>query len=248
MPDDTIGLEPETAPADQPSATDALPASEGVIPPKPKKEETPSSDDVSDLMPDGTSKSKDVHIPYKKFEELNERTKILEQLSPLLTRIQKEPELVERLMKGEDRESIETRLAAIENERKTEKRQTVEATLKAAVKTWPDFRTLWPQMQPLVAALDQQGIPYVEAVERSYFAVNPEAAKEEARLTAQAVMNRQGVVTPGMASSPKPPQPEKPPVYAPTEADLSFARAVGIDPKLYEKHGDWIKAKGLDTI
>ena len=250
MDENTDGLTKETeTPENQPTPETTPPASESVITPE-KEPDTPPSDDVSDLLADGTPKDKDVRIPYKKFEEMNERTKILEQLSPLIVRIQKEPELVERLMKGEDRNSIEARLAAIEEERRTQKRQVMESTLKVAVRTWSDFREKWNQIQPLVVALEHQGIEYPEAVERSYFAINPEAAKEEARLTAQIIANRYGVVTAPSGTSARPPLPQekKQLVYTMSEDDTTFARSAGIKPELYEKHADWIKQKGLDQL
>src|SRR3990167_8389554 len=69
---------------------------------------------VDELLADGTSDKKEVRIPYKKFQETNEKAKLFEQFSPLLSKLQENPELIDKVMKGESKDSLEAKVARLE--------------------------------------------------------------------------------------------------------------------------------------
>lgn len=242
--DDTKKAETKTA---LDSATQALADAQ-------KAKQELEGDDVDDLLDehgkprvlaDGTPADKEVKLPFEKFQELNEKGKLFEQFAPLLAQIQKDPELIKKLMGGDDpNKPIEARLRVIEEQFIADKRAVVKSTIQNAVKTWPDFRAKWKDIQPILTGLEASGVPYADAVQRAYFAVNPDAIKQKERLVetenARDAERRRGSMSPpggGGGPSAEPEEDE----YELNDADKEFARIAGIDPKLYTKHKSYLE-------
>lgn len=198
-------------------------------------------------LADGTSPKKNVQVPFDKFQDLNEKSKLLEQFGPLLAKLQKDPTLVEKLMKADDpNASIADRLAALELREANAKKQTIKDVITKAITIWPDFRNKWAEIKPLVTGMEASGIPYEDAVQRAYFAVNPDAVRNQERLVqveqARARENNRGKGSMGGGNGGTPiVHTGGDEEYTMSEADAEFARKAGIDPGLYQKHAGWIE-------
>lgn len=196
---------------------------------------------------DGTPADKKISISKDKFDDLNEKAKLLDQFSPVLAKLQKDPELVKRLMAGDDPSlSVPDRLAALEKRDRDEKRAEVTKVINAAIRTWSDFKEKWGQIKPILTGLEAQGVDYAEAVQRAYFAVNPEAAAANKRITdqlqARQVENKRGSQRMNTGGGgPKGPGTGEEDAYELNAEDQDFARATGLDPKLYGKHAEHIR-------
>lgn len=216
-------------------------ASEGVTTPEPEPEVT--DDEVQQMLADGTPASKEIRVPYEKFQEKNEKAKLYDSFAPLLAKLNEKPELLDQLSVGE--KPIEEQVRELQEERLKDKRTQMETTIRQAISRWSDFREKWQQVQPLVAGLERQGVPYAEAVERAYFAVNPDALAKTERLKANDVSNSAGVFRSTKSYTPQV-QRQDEEEYRLSDADRDFARQMGIDPKLYTKHRGYIsKFDGL---
>ena len=197
------------------------------------------------------SKSKDSGVPTRnfsitkeKFEDLNEKAKLFDQFSPVLAKLQKDPKLIEKLMAGDDpNQSLDARLRALEQREQSAKQAEVRTTIQKAVSTWPDFRERWEEIKPILTGLEASGISYADAVQRAYFAVNPDAAKGDKRLIEQARnAERQRGAMGGFGGGGGPiVHREQDGEYLMNDADKQFAQKAGVDPKLYSKHADHIK-------
>lgn len=200
--------------------------------------ENSEDEDVSDLLSDGTSTDKKVTVNYKKFQELNESKKLLDQFSPLLAKLQNKPEVVEELLNAKSGETVEERVIRLEKELTAQKRKESETVLREYIKAYPNFRESWTSMKPIISSLEKQGLDYREAVRRAYLAINPEAMEaERKRLQNESnneVNKRLGTTSSSSSASKR--------VYDDSDdldisdSDLQFAKAAGIDPKLYKKH------------
>lgn len=196
----------------------------------------------SGKLKDGTPADKDITISRAKFQDLNEQAKLLDQFAPVLAKLQKDPALVEKLMKGDDpSQSLSDRLKALEDRERNAKRTEVTTVIKSATTAWPDFSKHWDGIKPILAGLEASGIPYAEAVQRAYFAVNPDALKEGKRIVelqqARNVANRNGEMGPHGGGNGGPIiNQQNTDEFLLSDADKTFAQAAGIDPKLYSKH------------
>lgn len=209
-----------------------------------------SADDLADellgkdgKLADGTDPKKKIEVPFDKFQDLNEKAKLLEQFGPVLAKLQKDPKLVEKLMKGDDpNASIADRLAALEEREIANKKGEIKDVITKAIKLWPDFRAKWEDIKPLVAGMEAAGVKYEDAVQRAYFAVNPDAVKKQERLVqveqARQQENARGKGSMGGGGGPIVHNDGDD--YQLSEADAEFARATGLDPKLYAKHAAFI--------
>ena len=206
---------------------------------------------AEELLADSTSKKKIVPIPYERFVELNEKAKLMDQMGPLMSRLQQNPEVLDKINVPSP-ESVEARLAHLEEEQRVKKQVETRTVVEQAVKTWgEDFTKRFKgDIQPLVAALEKQGISYADAVQRAYFAVNPEAAQKETRLVeegeARVQQNRMGRLS-SSGGVMKPVKQEQQNVVL-SDIDRDFAQKAGIDPSLYSKHMDWMRSKGFDKL
>lgn len=197
-------------------------------------------------LSDGSDADKKIEIAHDKFTELNEQAKLFQQFAPVLARLQKNPDLAKKLMEGDDpNKSLEDRIAAIEEKERTAKTTEVKEVITKAVATWgADFKGHWDSVKALLPGLEASGLPYAEAVQRAYFAVNPEAAKGDKRLLDAQARNKEGKrgqFAPAGGGHAPIAHRDQEPEYAMNEADAEFARVAGIDPALYAKHARHIE-------
>lgn len=190
---------------------------------------------------DGTPSDKDIRVNKEKFDDLNEKAKLLDQFAPILAKLQKDPELAKKLMAGDDpNASIQERLKALEDREKAVKTEEVTTVITSALKTWPEFRKHWDAVKSILPGLEAQGVPYADAVQRAYFAVNPEAAVAGKKIVqigeARRRENDRGRMSAPGGGGPRVHATQEEDGYQLSEADLAFARATGLDPKLYAKH------------
>ena len=204
-----------------------------------EKVEEPSKDEqVEEMLADGTPAQKKITIKKEKYDELAEKSELYEKFTPLLSKLNENPEVVEKIMGGEGKETIEERVKRIEDKDKENKRIELRNSLSRAVDVWPDFRNHWNQIQPIMASLEKQGVSISEAIQRAYYAVNPDAAAKEQRLVQegqnQEAQNKLGINSSSAGSASKT-------VHQDTEIQVSdedreFARLAGIPLELYKKH------------
>jgi hypothetical protein len=195
---------------------------------------------AEDLLADGTSRRKKVTIPFDKFEENNEKAKLYDAFAPLLSKLNQNPDAVDQLLHSETNESLEERLARLEEQTKEKQRMEIKAVVTDALQTWPDFKNHWESVRPIAENLEKQGISYREAIQRAYFAVNPDAVDHDKRLlqqyTVQQIQNQRGTMQAGSGQAK---------VVSNDESDISavdkeFAQKAGIPLDLYKKHKDFI--------
>lgn len=196
-----------------------------------------------DKLKDGTDKDKKIEVTKVKFDELNEQAKLFGQFAPILAKLQKDPALAKKLMEGDDpAQSLQDRLTALEDRDKADKRTEVTRVIQLAMKTFPDFKQHWESVKALLPGLEKAGVSYADSIERAYFAVNPKAASEGKRISARERENERGSMrSPGGGGPVHHRNQEDEGAYAMNEADEEFARATGVDPKLYAKHAEHIK-------
>lgn len=195
-------------------------------------------------LADGTDPKKKIEVPKDKFDDLNEKAKLLEQFAPLLAKLKADPTLVDKLMAGDNPDlSIQQRLDKLEAGIAAEKRNEVKSVITKAIQTWPDFKDNWEAIKPILSGLEASGIPYTEAVQRAYFAVRPDAIKENKRLVesaaAREIEKQRGKGSMGGGSGPIEGDTSGD-EYELNEQDKEFAAKTGLDPKLYSKHAEFI--------
>lgn len=205
---------------------------------------------IDEILADGTPKDKDFKIKKEKYDELNEKSKLYDSFAPLLSRLNKNPELVDKILGNQEGETIENRLARLEDEKRTQRTVETRSVLKEAQRVWPDVLSRWSEMRAIVDGLEKQGVPYKNAVQRAYFAINPEAAKQEEKLVSyeQAVTarNQLGVFSSSSGAT-KVVRNDTSKYDVPPE-DIEFGKKIGVSPELYQRHWDYIKRKGLDSL
>lgn len=199
---------------------------------------------VEELLSDKTSPKKEVKIRYDKFTEINEKSKLYDSFSPLLAKMKDDPEAAKKLLGIEgEKETIEKRVARLEEEIRDGQRKELKSALMEAISLWPDIKEKWNELRPIVTALEKQGISSRNAIQRAYFAIHPDAAKKEERLVqeqiAREVLNRQGAFASPRSYSRV--VQERDEEVTLSDADIEFARAMNIDLKLYKKHSEWVK-------
>lgn len=205
-----------------------------------------AEDEAARILADGTDPKKEIKVPLDKFKNLSEQAKLFEQFGPVLAKLKENPTLLEKLMAGDDpSKGVEERLKALEARETAAKQAEVKSVITRAIATWSDFSKHWDSIKPIVAALEQQGISYADAVQRAYFSVNPDATKQKERLVNQeqardAERRRGAMGAIGGGSGGPIVRDAAPDEYQLTDQDREFAAKAGIDPKLYSKHADWI--------
>lgn len=236
-------------------STDDKPASEEGETPLKKEEETPEevpeeeelSDDekVAEMLKDGTPADKEIRVKKSKYDQNADKAKLYDAFAPVLDRLQKNPDILDKLVKDEDGETVEARIKRLEQSKVEDKRKETEIVLRNAITVWPDFNKFWSQVRPIADSLEKQGTSYTEAIQRAYFAVNPNAASQENRLIEQAqqMQNAQGTFVSSMGATKV--VREKGDSYPMSEEDKETARAMGIKPELYAKHADHLKGLGI---
>lgn len=197
-----------------------------------------TGEEVEEMLADGTQAKKVVTIPYDKFKEVNEESKLYKKFQPLLAKLK--PDQVEKILELKDDETVEQRITRLEEELKGKRRGELKSALMDAIDLWgKDFKNRWQDISPIVSSLEKQGIEIKDAIQRAYFAVNPEVLKDK-KLVEQAkiVQNNQGKVSSGGGFSKNTQQIEE--LDLPAE-DMEVAKLLNIDPNLYKKHWDKVK-------
>ena len=200
--------------------------------------------DVEEMLSDGTPKDKVVSIPKDKFDTVNEESKLFKQFEPLLAKLAKNPDVVEKLLDIKDpNEDLATKVARLEADIASKKQQEVKTVLTAALQEWPELKGRWNEVRPIIEGLEKQGYGYADSLERAWFAVNPEAAKKEQKFFIREVEKNMGVFSSGGGGASKPPAVHKEVKseenYAFNDADEEFIRLMGWGEKeraLYQKH------------
>ena len=205
---------------------------------------------VDSMLADGTSPRKTVTIPKDKFDTQNEKSKLYDKMAPLMAKLADNPEVVDKLLGNQD-ETLESRMARLEDDTRSKKRGEMKQVITEAVSTWEDFQDHWESIKPIVASLEKQGLGYRDAVQRAYFAVNPEAVANATRIVdlagAREAENERGKQGPSGGFRPVVRHNEGDDVRSfMSDADVDFAKKMGIDPQLYKKHSEFIsKFKNL---
>jgi hypothetical protein len=193
------------------------------------------------LLADGTRKDKSIVVKKDKFDEKNDKAKVYDALAPVIDKLIDRPDIVEKLM-GKQDGSVEDRVAELERERKDQKQAEMRSALSKAIRAFPDLKDHWNDMEPIVDSLVKKGIPYAEAITRSYIATNPDAARAEEGKVAIEALNREGSFLGGGA--PPRVQKQKPSVTL-SEDQKKVAKALGYTEEkwaeLLEKHKPWIE-------
>ena len=195
---------------------------------------------IEELLANGTPAKKEVRIPYEKYREKDEKSKLFDQFSPILLKLKERPEVVDDLLQGKPLEPWQERVERIEEELNLRKQSEMKSALSDALKVWPNLKEQWGELRPMVEILTQGGISYREALRRSFIAVNPESAGEAEKLAGEAEAGRQGVFSSsaGVGKKVAAPQVQR---YQMSPDDEAFAKMAGIDPALYEKYAEDIK-------
>ena len=209
-------------------------------------EEEPSSEDqVKEMLKDGTPVDKDIIVKKDKYDENADKAKLYDGFAPILKKLQDNPDILDKLTTDEDGETIEGRMDRLEQDRRDDKRKETERVLKNAITVWPQFRKSWTEVKPIADSLEKQGVSYEEAIQRAYFAINPEEAEQSGRLVEKAtqIQNKEGTFSSTQGSSKV--IHENKGSYELTAGDKEIARILGNDEKLYQKHADLLKALNL---
>lgn len=192
---------------------------------------------------------KRILVDKDRFNERNDKAKLFETHAPLLEKVLKDPELVERLLEQEQGSNVEDRLARLEEERKAEKRSEIRGAVSEALSRWPEFEKSWSDIQPLADSLSKK-YSYKEALNRAYLAIHPEAAQAEAERIASEAGNKAGTFSMGGSYSPNPSKIN--PQTKLTDADKRNAKALGKTEQEYakvlDKWADYGKEHGWDKV
>lgn len=211
---------------------------EGGTPQEEAKPEEDAGKQADDLLKDGTPADKDIRVKKSKYDELVQKAEMFEASAPLLGKLSQKPEVVKEVMQGE--QNVEDRLAQLEEQSKAKERAELKQVVTSAIQLWPDFRAKWAEIQPLFRSLEKSGLSKADALQRAYFAVNPEAVKSESRLIAQKTENLSGVnFSAGGVGAKKVAQENFDDVQIPQE-DIDFAREAGIPLDVYKRNYQYV--------
>ena len=201
--------------------------------------EESSESKVEEMLSDGTPADKDFKIKKSKYDEISEKSKLYDELSPLLAKLNQNPDVIDKIMSSDDEgETVEQRLERLERDQKAKERDELRTTLSDAVNLWPDFHDKWSEIKPMFRQLEKQGLDKREALQRAYFAVNPEAVAQQQRLTAQQLQNQKGKTSSSGGAVNKIVQERG--SYTMTAEDKEIARQMGISEEAYQKHAKHI--------
>ena len=244
MPDETTKdlKQEEGKPTEEESTSEETPQTpekEVVADDLKAKEETPVEDTAKELLEkeevlaDGTPRSKKIEITFDKFKDLEEKSEILEKVTPLLNKLGQNPDLVDQVFQNKET-TLEERVKKMEEDRKEVERSQVKSALSDALTLWPDIKDRWSEMSDGVTRRYKQTGNYHEAIQREYFAINPDAALKEQRLVAQRAQNQRGVLQ-SSSSRTESPYKETTGKYVMTDGDQRIARELGLTEEQYQK-------------
>jgi len=251
--DQDLNQETETL-SDQSNDHKPSPEEEEPLKKQGEEENESSSEDSSELskdeqlremLSDGTPADKDITVKKDKYDEANEKAKLYDAFAPVLAKLKDSPDLLDKLTREDDGETVEARVKRLEQEKLEDKRKETERVLSDALEVWPDLRKYWEQIKPLAQGLENQGVSYAESLQRAYFAVNPNAVEKDNRLIqkAEQMQNESGSFSSSQGSSKV--IHEDTGSYPMTEEDKEFAKSMGISESLYHKHSNHLKALNL---
>ena len=196
---------------------------------------------------DGTSPNKKITVKKERFDDLNGKAKLYEAHAPLLDKVLKDPEAVEKFLDTENQGDLESRMARLEEANKAKKRVEMRTALSEALTRWPDLEKSWSDIKPIVDSLVSKGHSFAEALSRGYIATHPEAAGAEAERITREGLNRAGSFSSGGARAPKVNKADS----SLSDAEKQVARALGKSEeeyaKLLEKHKDWMSTNFRDA-
>jgi len=186
-------------------------------------------------------------VDVDRFNDLNEKAKLYETHAPLLDKILKDPELVEQLLETKEKGDLASRVAKMEEERNTEKRNELRSAVVEALSKWPGLEKDWTEISEDVTRLARKGLSYRDALRRSYLALHPEEAQAEAERVARENANVLGKFQTSVSYSPKIKIESSETELTPGEQQI--AKALGKTEKEYgallKKHEAHMKAKGF---
>ena len=175
------------------------PASEG--------EKTPGEGDLGeDKKPTADDLLKDdkrILVDKDRFNDRNDKAKIYEAFAPIIDKLKDDPEAVRKLLEVDKKGSLEERVAQMEEERRAVKQAEIKNAVNEALSKWEDFHKDWPEIKEQVGLLSRRGIPFADAIRRSYFAYKPELVQAEARDFAKEGFNAGGQFQSGGGMAPK---------------------------------------------
>ena len=208
---------------------------------KDQKEDDPSK--KADLLLDGTERNKTITIKKKTYDDHSAKAKLYETFAPLLDKVLKDPESVEEYLKTKDKGDLESRLSAIEEDRKIVKRAELKRAITEAINHYPDFEKSWEEVEPVMQALIGKGYSYSDAISRAFIAIHPEVAEAEKERIASEGLNKEGSFSFGG----NPPKIKIQSDTKLTNDDKKIARIFGIKEdayaKMMEKHKEWADKK-----
>ena len=199
-------------------------------------------------------------VDKERFNEINEQSKLYKTFAPVIDKVKDRPDVISKLLETEEKGSLEERVRKMEEDSKEKKRLEIQGAVTEAVKTWPGFEKEWSQMRKQVDYLyEQQGLPYAEAIRRSYIALHPEEAGKEADRLARLNLNNAGSFgsSGGRAPNFSKPEPDAPQLnererkvaqdlmgkdfgggFTPFKSEADYATAL-------KRNEDWLKSRGF---
>ena len=190
MTDLNLGVKPgDTTPPDDPDEKKAPDGSEPVKTPE-------------EIAKELLAQDRRILVDKDRFNEINDQSKLYKTFAPVIEKIKDKPELVEKLLEIKEKGSLEDRVAQMEGDRKAEKRRELTEAVKEALSKWKGFADEWSEIQDQVDMLSRRGVPVRDAIRRSYIALHPEAAEEEARVMAEEHVKATGQFQPGGSRAP----------------------------------------------
>lgn len=213
---------------------------------KNKSEET-AEQVAARLLKDGSSPTKEIRVNKDKFDDRNEKAKIYEAYAPVLDKLLKNPELLEKLSDVPEKDILEERVARIEEAEKDKQRREMRSAVTDALSKWSNFEESWEEVKPLAESLAKRGLPYGDALRRAYFAINPEAAVAERETFVKENANHFGVTSSSYGYSPKPMKIGT--TRKLTSVEQQYAKGMKLSDeayvKLLEKHEAHMRARGF---
>jgi len=203
---------------------------------------------------DGTSKDKKIVVKKDRFDDRNEKAKLYEAHAPLLDKVLKDPELVEKLLETDGQGNVEGRLERLEAERKAEKRSEMRRVVTESITRWPNFEESWGEVQPMMDVLVKKGYSYQDAMSRAYIAIHPEVAQAETERIAREGFNREGSFSFGgspirinkIQPENKLSEDEKK-VFRALSGHAHMPKEEADYARLMDKHKDWLESKFSDA-
>lgn len=220
-------------------------------------QETPEQK-AARLLTEGGDKGKKILVDSDRFNDRNDKAKLYETFAPIIDKVKGDPELVARLLDTKNKGSLEDRVNQMEQERKDAKQGEIKAAVTAAIKRFKGFEKDWPEIRDQVEMLAKRGLPFEEAIRRSYLALHPEEAVAEATRIAAEVNNGQGAFRSGGGYAPHILDTKQEPKLNERERKVAhdllgkdfgngmvLIKSESDYAQLLEKHKDHLRAKGF---